>query len=101
MPRDGDVKMRSMVRTATLMAVAMTISSAAVAPLAYGQENCATYGYVALKQARENERRKCGFTGPRWSVDLKQHVAWCATVGPPDWKTELRERAKALEKCGG
>lgn len=92
--------MRGMVRTATLMAVAMSMSSVAVVPLANAQENCANYGYLALKQARENERRKCGFQGPRWTVDLKAHVAWCSTVGPQEWKTELRERAKALETCG-
>jgi hypothetical protein len=66
---------------------------------AQAQSNCANYGFLALKQARENEQRKCGNTGPRWTTDLKAHVAWCATVGPNAWRNELRERARALQNC--
>ncbi len=66
---------------------------------AQAQENCQKYAFLALKQARDNERRKCGNTGPRWSVDLKAHESWCVSVAPQQWKAELRQRAEMLEKC--
>jgi hypothetical protein len=91
--------MTGMVRHAALaMLVAMTAMSTLV-PLAEAQENCDRYGFLALKQARENEKRKCGNSGPRWTTDLDAHVAWCRSVGPMQWQAELREREKALAEC--
>lgn len=89
--------MNGMVRTvvlAVVSAVALGAGSGAQA-----QSNCSTYGYMALKQARENEQLRCGNTGPRWTTDLNAHIAWCNTVGPNEWRFELRERAKALASC--
>lgn len=76
-----------------------TAIGAVVVTGAQAQSNCQTYGYLALKQARENQQRKCGGVGPRWSTDLNAHIAWCNSVGPNAWRDELRERAKFLEQC--
>ena len=86
-------------RAAIAVALAAGLWAGAVTH-AGAQSNCSTYGYLALKQARENEQRKCGKSGPRWSTDLNAHVAWCGTVGPQQWKAELRTRAKELQDCG-
>jgi len=91
--------MSKIIRTVGLMAMVLGCAVSLAVPAALAQSNCATYGYLALKQARENQLQKCGGTGPRWSIDLKAHIAWCGTVGPSEWKSELRERAKMLESC--
>ncbi|MEL6299728.1 MAG: hypothetical protein AAFQ45_14270 [Pseudomonadota bacterium] len=78
---------------------ALALATLALAPAAQAQSNCATYGKLALKQQRENERKNCGFSGPSWSPDLRAHISWCSTVGPDQWKTELQKRAQALGKC--
>lgn len=86
-------------RTGTLFALVAAMGFSAWASAAQAQANCTNYGNLALKQARENEQRKCGNTGPRWSTDLKAHISWCSQVGPDAWRTELKERAKALQTC--
>lgn len=91
--------MIGMVRNAALKVLAASMAFGAMAPVAQAQENCERYGFLALKQTRENEKRKCGHTGPRWNTDLNAHVAWCKSVGPAEWKSELRERSKALAAC--
>lgn len=84
----------------TMVQVALVIGFGAVVVTdAQAQSNCQTYGYLALKQARENEQRKCGGVGPRWTTNLNDHIAWCNSVGPNAWREELRERAKFLEQC--
>lgn len=86
-------------RIATALTLAGAMGMSVLASAAQAQANCLTYGNLALKQARENEQRKCGHKGPRWSTDLKAHIAWCGQVGPTEWRTELKERAKALQGC--
>lgn len=82
------------------LALATVMGLAATTSVVQAQTNCATYGNLALKQARESQQRKCGFKGPRWSTDLKAHVAWCGGVGPVDWQRELKKRASMLKQCG-
>ena len=91
--------MTGMVRTVALTALAAIVAASAVVPVASAQANCDNYGYLALKQARENEKRKCGNSGPRWTTKLAAHVYWCKSVGPVQWKAELRAREKALHNC--
>ncbi|MEZ5842870.1 MAG: hypothetical protein R3D27_03970 [Hyphomicrobiaceae bacterium] len=79
----------------TLGALAALGLAAALQP-ASSQTGCSDYARLALQQARENEQRKCGFTGPEWSTDLKGHATWCATVGPSQWKAALQKRAQML-----
>jgi len=92
--------MRRIFQTTATLGMAIGMAMASVVPAAQAQSNCASYGNLALKQARDNEVRKCGEKGPKWSTDLKAHIAWCATVGPPQWQAELRERAAKLASCG-
>jgi len=63
------------------------------------QANCQWYGTTALKQQQENERLKCGFTGPAWSSDLKAHMTWCASVAPDAWKAQAQKRDQELAAC--
>lgn len=82
-----------------VIALAALTSAASFSPAANAQANCDTYGKLALQQQKENEAEKCGFSGPEWSSDLKAHMAWCAGVGPDQWKVQLQKRAQKLAGC--
>ncbi len=87
--------------TRTLAAVALAALSGATGFTtgAAAQANCETYGKLALQQQKENESKKCGFSGPEWSNDLKAHIAWCGNVGPDQWKAQLQARTQQLAAC--
>lgn len=87
-------------RKVMILALGAGLAATAWAPAAFAQANCETYGRLALKQMQENEQKKCGFKGAEWNADLKAHVAWCATVGPDQWKVQLQKREQALATCG-
>lgn len=80
-------------------AAAFGAALAGMAQPSWAQANCEMYGRLALKQAQENEQKKCGLKGSEWSSDLKAHVAWCASVAPDQWKVELQKREQALTAC--
>lgn len=77
----------------------MLTASIAMVSEASAQANCQMYGKLALEQQQQNADLKCGFTGPAWSPDLKSHLEWCATVGPDQWKAELKNRQRQLDAC--
>jgi hypothetical protein len=85
--------------TRAASAAAAIIAAGAFSSAANAQANCDTYGKLALQQQKENEAEKCGFAGPEWSPDLKAHMAWCAGVGPDQWKVQLQKRAQQLATC--
>jgi hypothetical protein len=92
---DGVGTMQVTLKFAAAM-LAGSLSAAGFASVANAQANCDTYGKLALQQQKENEAGKCGFAGPEWSADLKAHMAWCAGVGPDQWKIQLQTRAQKL-----
>lgn len=63
------------------------------------QSNCQWYAATALKQQQQNEKLKCGFTGPEWHSELPRHNAWCAQVPPDVWKASARKRDQMLADC--
>lgn len=77
----------ALMAAATLALAATTVAA---------QASCATYGKLTLRQAQENAQRNCGFEGPAWSKDLRAHIKWCSSVGPAQWKAELKKRADML-----
>ncbi len=90
-----------MLKSSKLAALAAVLAVAAAcnpAP-ASAQANCQWYGTTALKQQQDNERMKCGLSGPSWHSDLKMHVAWCASVPPELWREQARQREQALAAC--
>ena len=90
-----------MLPLARTAAFTLTVGLAALAGAvpSFAQANCDTYGKLALRQMQDNEQKKCGFKGPEWSIDLKAHMDWCATVSPEQWKVELQKREQALQQC--
>jgi hypothetical protein len=90
----------NLIRTAVVAVVAgMGFAVAAAGPaLSQAAGNCDWYAKTALKQQQENEQRKCGFTGPAWTTDLKAHMTWC-TVNPDQWKSEAQRREQQLASC--
>lgn len=79
--------------------LAALVGAAGLTSGANAQANCDMYGKLALLQQQENVEAKCGFAGPEWSPDLKAHVAWCASVGPDQWKAQLQMRKQQLDAC--
>jgi hypothetical protein len=77
----------------------LVLSAAIGSSPANAQANCQWYGQTALKQQQENEKLKCGFKGPDWSVDLKAHSAWCGSVAPDVWKAAAQRRDTELSAC--
>ena len=63
---------------------------------------CREYANTAVRQNQENLKRRCGFTGPRWSSDFQGHFQWCLQVPEKMANTETRARNRALKsKCRG
>lgn len=81
----------------TLMAALGALTLVAVP--ASAQSNCQWYGATALKQQQQNEKQKCGFSGPEWNSDLGRHLAWCGSVPPDVWKTSAQKRDQQLAEC--
>jgi len=94
----NDTQMNRIHLAAVLLSMAVT--TVMMSP-AHAQQNCDLYGKIAVKQSVEAHKANCGFTGPRWSKDLKAHTNWCGTVGPTQWRSELKKREKELKKCTG
>jgi len=81
-----------------LVAVASVMVSASGAVAG----DCDTYAKHTLQQVKQNIARGCKFSGPRWSLDVNRHRAWCKEVGPAGWRAELKIRNTMLEKnCKG
>lgn len=66
---------------------------------AFAQSGCDWYAATALKQQQENARLGCGLSGPAWTMDLKGHGAWCASVSPDNAKREAQNREQQLQAC--
>lgn len=88
-----------MARVTTMLLLATMIGAVANTEPVLAQTNCDMYGRLAVKQAQENDQKKCNFKGPEWSGDLKAHVAWCGSVAPDQWKVQLQKREQALTSC--
>jgi hypothetical protein len=65
---------------------------------ANSEANCDWYAKTALKQQQENEQKKCGFTGPNWTSELKAHMAWCI-ANPDQFRSEAQRRDQQLATC--
>ncbi|MDX2265632.1 MAG: hypothetical protein NW215_11770 [Hyphomicrobiales bacterium] len=61
-------------------------------------EFCRDYADEAVEQNEINERRRCGFSGPRWSNFEEAHYAWCS-FAPREAEAEKRIRADLLRQC--
>ncbi len=84
---------------ASLSLTAVALLAAIMPVAAQAQANCDWYARTALQQQQDNERLKCGFTGPEWNADMRAHLAWCGTVAPDVWKQQAQKRAQALVGC--
>jgi hypothetical protein len=60
---------------------------------------CETYARVALVQAEANRKYRCGYTGPRWEMEVEPHFHWCRHVRRESLGMEARERAGELQRC--
>jgi hypothetical protein len=59
---------------------------------------CENYADDAVRQNGMNERRNCGFQGPRWSDNRTAHFGYCM-VFPRQAQQESEARKEELESC--
>lgn len=81
------------------MIFAATAGLALVVPATQASANCANYAKLSLQQLQENQRRRCGKSGPEWKADMKALLAWCGSKSPSDVQAMLNKRKEALSKC--
>ncbi len=62
------------------------------------REGCEEYARESVEQAEANQRRNCGYEGPRWSDNRGGHFAWCALF-PRAAEQELEARRGLLREC--
>ena len=62
-------------------------------------DRCQQYARTAVSQNQENLRRRCGFTGTRWTNEYKGHYDWCFTAPQNLADAETKARADALRQC--
>jgi hypothetical protein len=91
--------MLSLKAPASFSLVLGLVATVMLATGAQAQANCDWYAKTSLQQQQENEQKKCGFTGPTWSTDLKAHMTWCTTANPDLWKAEAQKRQQMLAGC--
>lgn len=86
-------------RTIAAAATGGLIGFAVLTNSALAQATCDWYARTALQQQKLNMDRKCGFSGPSWSLDRNAHMAWCASVSPAEWRSQAQLREQELNKC--
>ena len=62
---------------------------------------CDQYAKTAVSQNQENIRRRCGYTGARWSNNYQGHYDWCKRVSKAFADSETKAREDGLIKCRG
>ncbi len=63
------------------------------------RSTCDDYARIAVSQHEQNLRRRCGFTGSRWTSDYNAHYQWCTTVPWESADSETRAREEELRRC--
>lgn len=76
------------------------IAGAAVtSSAAFAQASCDAFAKISVQQQQENERNKCGLTGPEWSSSFQAVLAWCSAHSPQEANEMLKKRKDALAAC--
>jgi hypothetical protein len=83
------------------LAAVMVVGGIVVAQagVAAANSNCDSYAKLTLQQVKRAIALRCGYSGPRWSLDVSRHRAWCQEVGPAGWRAELKIRDQMLARC--
>jgi len=63
------------------------------------RSRCEGYARRAVEQNQENQRRACGYSGPRWGNDYDGHFSWCMGVEAEASDQETRARDEELGRC--
>ncbi len=61
--------------------------------------SCEVYARMAIVQTQANQQFRCGFQGPRWTIDPQPHFRWCRWAPRPEVFSEFKERAQGLQQC--
>ena len=83
-------------RSGLAVAFVSIMGLSALSSGAFAQANCDIYAKRALKQAREYAQKKCGPVDARWGTNLNDHRTWCLSVGPAQWRGELKKSRRRI-----
>ena len=61
--------------------------------------SCIYYAQIAVVQADTNRRFNCGYGGPAWNPNARDHFRWCRFVRREATAHASRERAIELQRC--
>ena len=64
-----------------------------------GEIGCCAYSTKALNQVLKQRNLGCGFTGPRWTEDIRSHVSWCTSRPFAFQGSEMLARERELAEC--
>jgi hypothetical protein len=92
----------SMSRTPIMILAAAVMTATAIAPASASPGAvCVRYANKAVSQQKLNERKGCGFAGPRWHTWWDAHYAWCLDKSPARLAEENGRRSHKLAQCLG
>lgn len=60
---------------------------------------CDHYARMSVAEQQTNKERRCGFRGPGWSDDLKEHVSWCKSAERTEIDDSIEDRERRLARC--
>src|SRR3974390_2310898 len=61
--------------------------------------SCSYYAQIAVVQADTNRRFNCGYSGPAWNPNARDHFRWCRFVRRETTAHAMRERSVELQRC--
>ncbi len=61
--------------------------------------SCIVYSQMAVVQAEANRKFNCGYSGPGWNSEARDHFRWCRFVRRESIATATRDRAVDLQRC--
>lgn len=60
---------------------------------------CLRYTKLAIAAQRRNLNERCGFTGDRWSSDVRRHTRWCLQTPVDRSRAATAARQNAIMSC--
>lgn len=85
--------------TSCIVIAGLQHGCAAKTPSTSSTNDCQSYANTAIAHQTQNLKYRCGFTGSRWSNDLKGQQQWCTSVPPHIPQQETQQREQLLRSC--
>ena len=63
------------------------------------KQACNLYAHMATNHQHQNQNRRCGYKGARWSTNWQHHYGWCMKATVAKSSAESKARQNALKAC--